>query len=542
MALNVISNFAANVAHRNLVVSDESSTNSLSKLSAGKRVLAARDDAASLAIGSRLRAEVSAMMQSRQNASQAASMLQIADGALATVADILVRLKTLAVQSSSGQFSSVERGVLDSEYQALLSEITRISDDTEFNGTQLIAGGSAVFDANGDSVAGDQTLVATTGELTAGSAPGFSVTYDSSKLTTEDTFRISYANATEELSVTNTRSGDRQTIDITTAFNAQLTTNGQNTTANSLNAGTTVNVDFSNLGVTLALDSTFTRNNATINTEGAQAVTVGANAAAVTSTVTYNASGFSNVALGLQGLVALDAGTSYSLTTGILNIVTAHNNGANTSTIAATAGLEFSLDGGAFGATTGDMEDAAIHTVAIRLTGGQTLGTITVDTITSSGTGAGALTLDVGELLFGTAFTSSGTTTSFNFKVGTGTSSQDDLSFTINAASATALSLAGGDINTVATSNTASSAISTAIDTINQQRATIGASQNRLSFASQNLASAIENSEAARSSLLDLDVAFEMAQFTSKQILVQTGISMLAQANQVPQNLLRLFQ
>ncbi|NIU07000.1 MAG: flagellin, partial [Gammaproteobacteria bacterium] len=142
MALNVISNFAANVAHRNLTMSDTSATDSLTKLSSGKRVNSAKDDAASLAIGSRLRAEVAAMRTANVNTRQAGSMLQIADGAMATVSDILVRMKELAVQASSGQFSSIERGVLDSEYQALLSEITRVADDTEFNGTQLIAGGA----------------------------------------------------------------------------------------------------------------------------------------------------------------------------------------------------------------------------------------------------------------------------------------------------------------------------------------------------------------------------------------------------------------
>ncbi len=69
-------------------------------------------------------------------------MLQIADGAMATISDILVRMKELAVQASSGQFSSTERSILGFEFQALKNEITRISSDTEFNGTQSIAGGA----------------------------------------------------------------------------------------------------------------------------------------------------------------------------------------------------------------------------------------------------------------------------------------------------------------------------------------------------------------------------------------------------------------
>jgi flagellin len=84
--------------------------------------------------------------------------------------------------------------------------------------------------------------------------------------------------------------------------------------------------------------------------------------------------------------------------------------------------------------------------------------------------------------------------------------------------------------------------ITTALDRLNVGRANIGAAQNRLNFASGNLSITVENMEAARSNLLDLDIAAEMTNFTSKQILEQTGIAMLAQANQLPEHLLRLFQ
>ena len=81
MPLNVISNFAANVAHRNLSMNDTAATNSLAKLSAGTRVLSAKDDAAALAVGNRLAAEVAGLKQAQVNAGQGVSMLQIADGA-----------------------------------------------------------------------------------------------------------------------------------------------------------------------------------------------------------------------------------------------------------------------------------------------------------------------------------------------------------------------------------------------------------------------------------------------------------------------------
>ena len=84
--------------------------------------------------------------------------------------------------------------------------------------------------------------------------------------------------------------------------------------------------------------------------------------------------------------------------------------------------------------------------------------------------------------------------------------------------------------------------VGAAIDTLNVARAAIGANQNRIEFANANLRIAVENAEAARSDILDLDVAQEMSNFTSKQVLLQAGVSMLAQANQMPQNLLQLLQ
>jgi len=92
----------------------------------------------------RLSAEVQSRRQATVNAGQAVSMLQIADGAMSQVNEILIRMKTLSVQAASGQISDVERGMLDTEFQALLDEVDRISGDTEFNGTLLVAGSTTI--------------------------------------------------------------------------------------------------------------------------------------------------------------------------------------------------------------------------------------------------------------------------------------------------------------------------------------------------------------------------------------------------------------
>ena len=137
-------------------------------------------------------------------------------------------------------------------------------------------------------------------------------------------------------------------------------------------------------------------------------------------------------------------------------------------------------------------------------------------------------------------------TQKLQYKIGTGaTSAEDDLRFTLQTANAPALS---EELAKITNFNKASDAVNAityvgnAIDKLQSARAAIGVGQNRLEFATQNLRSAQENNEASRSTLIDLDVAKEMTQFTSKQVLVQSGVAMLSQANQMPQNLLRLLQ
>jgi flagellin len=388
MALNIISNFAANVAHRNLTASDSEATSSVAKLSAGKRVLAAKDDAASLAIGSRLRTEVAGLKQAGVNAGQASSMLQIADGAMDKVNDILTRMKTLAVQSGSGQLSDTERGMLDTEFQSLKTEINRIAEDTEFNGTKLVDGEIAVTDALG---AGATVSAYNIEDTFFGAATDPQMDFD----TNNGTFTLSHSSGTY--------------------------------------SGSIVADDVEELGTT--------------------------NAALLNGTV-VKMTGDN----GESGSVTLTLDAAFSMTTG----------------------------GGTSAMTFGNS--------------------------------------DVGAEL--------------DFKVGTGTdSTSDEISVAVGSVSAAAFGI-GEDIS-VATqddADVASMLISGAIDSLQTTRADVGASQNRLDFAAANIATSQENQEAARSQLMDLDVASEMSKFTSKQILVQAGTSMLAQANQLPQNLLSLFR
>ena len=140
MSLSVATNTSAAVAHRYLKHNDMEATRSLAKLSSGSRIVRASDDAASLAVGTKLKADVSALRQAQVNASHASSVLQVADGALQQLADILVRMKALATQSVNGALSDTERGYLDAEYQQLIGMIDQISRYTTFNGDPLLDG------------------------------------------------------------------------------------------------------------------------------------------------------------------------------------------------------------------------------------------------------------------------------------------------------------------------------------------------------------------------------------------------------------------
>jgi flagellin len=380
MPLNVVSNYAANVAHRNLLKTDMQASASLAKLSIGKRVVSARDDAASMAIGSKMNSEVQGLKQAVVNAGQANSMLQIADGAMSTVSDILTRMKVLAIQASSENLGDTERSFLNVEFQALTNEVNRISQDTDFNGVQLLNGQIAV-----------------------------------------------------------TQSANLGTANGVAGLSAQgVDTNG-----------------------------TFT--------------------------------------------IAYDGTDSFTV-----------SDGANSYTGTIAAGLL-------------DTNGALTRSTTIQLT---------------STTGGGSLSLalntafDATAAVAAEAFTVAGTSQlSLGFKLGTGTETYDSLSFTLNAVSLTGLGMTGTEsIDTSGNAESAIEAVNTAITNLNEFRANVGAAQNRLDFASDNLSIAIENAEAARSTLLDLDIASEMTNFTSKQVLMQSGVAMLAQANQLPANLLRLLQ
>jgi flagellin len=140
MSLVINHNLMAMNASRNLSSSYSSLGVSTRRLSSGLRVGTAADDAAGLAVRELMRADISSLKQGIRNANDGISLIQTADGALSVIDEKLIRMKELATQAATGTYNSDQRLIIDSEYQAMASEVTRIANSTDFNGIYLLNG------------------------------------------------------------------------------------------------------------------------------------------------------------------------------------------------------------------------------------------------------------------------------------------------------------------------------------------------------------------------------------------------------------------
>ena len=147
MGLRIRTNTDSLTAQRNLRSNQTDLQESMQKLSSGQRINKSADDAAGLAISESLRAQTRGLNQAKRNANDGISLVQVAEGGLNEISNIMVRMRELTVQASSDTIGAKERGFLDKEYQELKGEIDRISETTEFNGRQLLdaSGATGVF-------------------------------------------------------------------------------------------------------------------------------------------------------------------------------------------------------------------------------------------------------------------------------------------------------------------------------------------------------------------------------------------------------------
>ena len=140
MGLRIQNNIAAFNAHRNLKTADAGLSKSLERLSSGYRINKASDDAAGLAVSMRFRAQIKSLAQAGRNASEANSLLQVAEGAGDQITNILQRMKELATQAASTNTGTTDRANISAEVETLESEITRIANSTKYSGSSLIDG------------------------------------------------------------------------------------------------------------------------------------------------------------------------------------------------------------------------------------------------------------------------------------------------------------------------------------------------------------------------------------------------------------------
>lgn len=141
----ISTNMAANSAVRYLNINSNQETSALSKLSSGSRITAASDDAAGLAISTRISSDITTLQQAATNVSEATSILQTADGGASNISDILARMKSLASESDSGTTTDSSRTYIQSEFKQLIDEVDSIASGTRYSGTSLLDGSSATF-------------------------------------------------------------------------------------------------------------------------------------------------------------------------------------------------------------------------------------------------------------------------------------------------------------------------------------------------------------------------------------------------------------
>jgi flagellin len=160
MGLRIATNIASQTVQKNLKNVSSEGNSELERLSSGKRITKAADDAAGLAISTNLEAQTKGLRQATRNANDGISLVQTAEGGLNETSNILVRLRELTIQASSDTVGDKERGFLNKEFSELTKEVDRISEATTFNGSQLLNGkGKGTMDFQVGAFAGEQNRI-----------------------------------------------------------------------------------------------------------------------------------------------------------------------------------------------------------------------------------------------------------------------------------------------------------------------------------------------------------------------------------------------
>lgn len=501
-------NIAAIGAQRQMRGSELALQTSLRRLSTGLRINSARDDAAGLAIVSRMRAQVSGMRQAVRNANDAISLSQTAEGAIAESVDILRRIRDLAVQAANDTNSGTDRQALQAEVSQLQQELNRIANETEFNGRKLL----------------DGSFVAQVFHVGANANQTISVNMGSARATDIGN-QFAATDGTAQEILTGTSGADLGAVGGGGALISEQTLTIQGLRP----ADVQVNEDDAASDIAIAVNAASTGTAVSARARTEALLTVSGIAPGSASGFTFDLSGMSAVATN-TARIAANVSNMNDLT-GLADAINAKSGQTGITAVARAGEITLVSD-------TGD--DIVFDNVSDGAVGTGELNLSVPDFDRDDGlyTPAASVTLsDAGDnaaRLKGHVKFSSPEPYSVESSVAA------ELFQTVQASR---LDDVGSiDITSQQGANDAMIIIDSALGNINGMRAMLGAVQNRVESTISNLETTEENLEAARSRIEDADFAEETAALTRAQVLQQASIAMMAQANQVPNQVLQLLQ
>ena len=508
---------------RHLAKAQNNLNNSLQRLSSGLRINTAKDDAAGLAISQRMTAQIRGLNVAQRNANDGVSMAQTAEGALSEMGDILQRVRELAVQSANATNSAGDRKSLNDEVNQLVAELNRFANTTEFNGMKLLNGDNSVaaFQIGANA---NQTITATTTDFRTnkyGSYQVGNVTATAAGATAGKGVSISNA-------VAGSTSSSLQVTGAAVSVAGTMTLNGPNASGSveltvsdsAADIASKINSqDLTGIKATARTETMigFSTGNYVVEISTTNATSNSANTA--TAQISFSVLGTPGVGSSAEALTdAVNAFNEQSSKTGI----TAKLNDAKTAII-----LE-NDEGKNINVT---LKNSNTIYMGNASSGSAPAVSLAVTTSAKTFTAAGQVTLDASR--------------SYSLQTSSGINIQAGV---LSGASIGATTIGSElqrvdslDITTVKGANDAIHIVDQAIDSVNAQRAKYGALQNRFESTISNLATSSENVSAARSRIQDTDFASETANLSRSQVLQQAATSMLAQANQLPNNVLTLL-
>ncbi len=495
MGLVINTNVASLNAQRNLGKTQNALSRSMERLSSGLRINSAKDDAAGLAISDRMTSQIRGLNQAVRNANDGISLAQTAEGAMQESTNILQRMRELSVQSANASNSAADRSALQAEVNQLQNEMDRIANTTTFNGLNIL----------------DGSFSAQKFQIGANANETISVSIDS--MAASDLGRAA-TTATNQTA----NQGTGSATSAATSLPTNNTIAAQTLTIAGSEGTETVSVAAGDSAYSVA-----TKVNATTSGTGVEATAY--NEASISG---VSSDGTVQMTLGSGGTTAT---ISASVTTGDLsNLVDAINK------VSGTTGISAELDGSNVKMIQSEGKDIDIadftHSVS-----GATLSVDSLDGNTETLTDGGSdSTTIAGRVEFSS-------TESFSVRSDVANTAGSIL----NVAADTFVNsstdyVSGIDISTQSGAQSAIDVIDKALGKIDSQRGNLGAVQNRFESTIANLQNISENISAARSRILDADIAQETSNMTKQNILQQAGISILAQANQAPQMALSLLQ